>query len=143
MSAKSVSPKRVTKAVPGKTKNLSLTFTVDKSPARVFAAINNVRGWWSEDLEGTKEKVGDRFKYHYKKLHDSTQTVTELVPNKRVVWNVSNATLHFLKDKHEWNGTDCVFEISKKGDKTQVKFTHVGLAPTCECYEACSVGWGY
>ena len=51
--------------------------------------------------------------------------------------------LNFVKDKTEWNGTDIVFEIARKGDKTEVRFTHVGLVPTFECYDGCSGAWGF
>ena len=28
------------------------------------------------------------------------------------------------------------------GDETEVRFTHVGLVPDDQCYDACSDGWG-
>lgn len=34
-----------------------------------------------------------------------------------------------------------VFEIGKKGNKTQLRFTHLGLVPDYECYEMCRDGW--
>ena len=36
---------------------------------------------------------------------------------------------NFVKDKSEWKDTDILFDIAKKGDKTEVRFTHVGLSP--------------
>ncbi len=36
-------------------------FKVAKTPAEVFAAINDVRGWWGGKIEGESERVGARF----------------------------------------------------------------------------------
>ena len=67
---------------------------------------------------------------------------TELVPGKRVVWLVLDSSLSFIKNKKEWNGTRITFDIARKGDNTEVRFTHVGLVPDQECYGACSDAWG-
>jgi len=116
-------------------------FLVDRSPEEVFAAINDVRAWWSGEIEGDTDKLGATFRYRYENLHDSTQTVTELVPGRKVVWRVVDGHLAFVDDQSGWKGTDIVFEIVRKGRKTELCFTHVGLEPNCECYAACSEGW--
>jgi hypothetical protein len=118
------------------------SFTVEQTPEQVFKAINNVRGWWSGEVKGDTDKPGAKFTYRYKDMHQSTQRVTEFVPGKKVVWHVTAAELTFVKDKKEWIGTDIVFEIAKKGDKTEVRFTHMGLVPAFECYGGCSGAWG-
>jgi hypothetical protein len=124
-------------------RNYTTTVSVDQSPKQVFDAITNVRGWWSGDIDGHTDKLGAEFTYRYQDLHRSTQKITEFVPGKQVVWHVSNGKINFVEDKDEWNGTDIFFEIAKKGDKTELRFTHVGLVPTIECYGKCAGAWGY
>ena len=120
----------------------STTFLVDQSPEEVFAAVNKVRDWWSGEIAGDTDKLGGTFTYSVPGIHYSRQTITELIPGTKVVWHVSDANLTFVKDKSEWKGTDIVFEIAKKGDKTELRFTHRGLIPDFECHEACSNAWG-
>jgi hypothetical protein len=68
--------------------------------------------------------------------------LTEVIPGKKVVWLVLDNYFNFTKDKSEWKGTKITFEISKKGNKTEVRFTHLGLVPKYECYDICSNAWG-
>jgi hypothetical protein len=124
-------------------KYLTVEFTVDATPAAAFAAINNPRGWWSEDITGDATAVGDEFTYVYGDIHRSTQRVTELVAGTRVVWHVTLGYLNFTADPAEWTGTDVVFDITPDGETTRVRLTHVGLTPDIECFDACSKGWGY
>lgn len=119
------------------------SFMVDQTPQQVFDAVTNVRRWWSGDIEGATDKLGAEFTYRYQDLHRSRQKITELVQGKKVVWHIADAWLSFVKDKDEWNGTEIVFEIARKGDKTELRFTHVGLAPRIECYGKCAGAWGF
>jgi uncharacterized protein YndB with AHSA1/START domain len=122
-----------------KTRNYTATFVVDQSPKEVFAAINNVRGWWSGEIDGDTDRLGAEFTYRNKDVHRSTQKITEFVPGKKVVWHVTDSYLNFVEDKEEWNDTDVTFELSTKDGKTEVRFTHSGLG---ECYDICSDAWG-
>ena len=124
-------------------RNYTTSFAVDQTPEEVFDAINNVRGWWSDEIDGSTDKLGAEFTYRYKDLHRTTQKITELVPGKKVVWHVLDSHINFVKDKAEWDGTDIVFEITKKHGKTELRFTHVGLLPAIECYGKCSGAWGF
>lgn len=124
-------------------KNFSKNFQVEQSPEEVFDAVNNVRGWWSEDIEGKTDRLGAEFIFRYQDVHRSTHKITEFVPGQRVVWHVPEASINFVKDRAEWNGTDIVFDIAKKGNKTELRFTHVGLVPAIECYGDCSGAWSF
>lgn len=122
--------------------NYTTSFTVDQTPQEVFEAINNVRGWWSQAIEGDTDKLGSVFYYHYQDVHRATFKITEFVPGKKVVWHVLQNYFNFVQDKTEWTDTDVVFEIAEQDDKTELHFTHVGLAPAYECYDVCSNAWG-
>jgi hypothetical protein len=88
------------------------------------------------------DKPGAVFYYHYQDIHRCTFKITEFVPGKKVVWHVLHNYFNFVKDKTEWTGTDVVFDLAKKGDKTEVLFAHVGLVPEYECYDICADAWG-
>ena len=120
----------------------SAIISVDQTPKEAFDDIRNVRGWWSEEIEGSTAKVGDEFSYHYQELHTCTMKLVELVPDKRVAWLVADNHFSFTKDKTEWKGTKVVFDIARKGGKTEIHFTHEGLVPAYECYSVCSDAWG-
>jgi hypothetical protein len=124
-------------------KSLTLAFTVDQSPQQVYDAINDVGSWWAGKIEGRTDVVGAEFTYRYEDFHRSTQKITELVPGKRVAWHVTDSRLAHFTDATEWNGTDIEFDIAQRGDKTEVRFTHVGLVPTFQCYGDCSGAWGF
>lgn len=125
------------------TKNFTTTMLVDKTPKETFNAINNVRGWWSTTLKGTSDQLDGEFIYQHKEMHKSTQRVKELIPNEKVTWLVTESNLSFTEKKDEWNNTTITFDISKKDDQTQIVFTHNGLVPSLECFNACSGGWNY
>lgn len=125
-----------------KTSDVSLAFRVEQTPEQVFDAINNVRGWWSGEIEGETAKLGGEFSYRVSGVHYSRQKVTALVPGKRVVWHVTEARLDFVEHKDEWKGTDIVFDIAKEDGGTAVRFTHRGLVSAFECFDSCSNAWG-
>jgi hypothetical protein len=122
--------------------DITYTLLVDQTPEEAFNAVNNVRGWWTGDIEGNTDKLNDEFTYRYKDFHYSKQKITELIPGNKIAWLITDSSLDFLKNKSEWNGTTITFDIAKKGDKTEVRFTHLGIVPGIECYDKCSNAWG-
>ena len=119
----------------------TISISVDESRKQAYDAINNPRGWWSENIEGQTDKLGAVWKYHYQDAHRCSMKVTELVSGERVVWHVVDNYFDFTEDKTEWKGTDVIFDISRKGGKTVIRFTHRGLVPEYECYDICSNAW--
>ena len=127
-------------------KDYTKTFEVEKSPEEVFKIIKNVRGWWSglydEEFEGDSEKTGDEFTFRAGNgAHYSKQKITELIPDKKIVWLVTESNLSFLEKPAEWKGTKISFDLSKEKNKTKVVFTHEGLTPQIECYNSCAPAW--
>jgi uncharacterized protein YndB with AHSA1/START domain len=127
-------------------KDFTISLLVDQTPEEVFTAITNVRAWWSgyysEELVGNTEKLHDEFSFRAgPDVHYSKQKLVEVVPNKKIVWLVTESNLSFLEQIDEWTGTKVIFEIAKKGEKTQLTFTHQGLTSEVECYDACAPAW--
>jgi hypothetical protein len=122
----------------------SATIEVARSPKDVFSHIVDVSKWWGgEDLKGQSAKLNDEFIIEHVGAHYSKQKLIEVIQNKKVVWLVTESHLDWLENnKEEWANTKLVFEITPKGDMTELKFTHEGLVPGMECYERCSEGWG-
>ncbi len=123
------------------TSDYTTTILVENSAKEVFNAINNVRGWWSEEIEGNTNNLNDEWSYHYQDVHMCKMKIIEFVPNQKVVWQVMQNHFSFTKNKEEWTGNKIVFEIAEKENKTQIKFTQIGLVPEYECYDICENAW--
>lgn len=121
--------------------SFNISFLVDQSPKEVFDAVSNVRGWWSQDLEGNSENLNDEFSYKHGDIHYSKHKLIEIIPNEKMVWLTLDSKLTFVEKQDEWNGTKMIFEISKQGEKTKLDIVHSGLLPQFQCYEGCSKGW--
>ena len=121
--------------------DFTTTILVDQTPKHAFDAVNNVRGWWSEEIEGGTEKLNEEFNYHFEDIHTCKMKLIEVIPDQKVVWYVMENYFKFTTDKSEWIGTTISFEISKKDNKTQIRFTHHGLVPAYECFNICRDAW--
>ncbi len=124
-----------------KEQDYTINILVDATPEEAFKNINNVSKWWTENLEGSSENLNDAFTVRFDEVHVSTQKLVELIPGKKIVWLVTESRLNFINDKQEWTGTKICFEISGENKKTEIRFTHQGLVPEIECFDACSNAW--
>lgn len=120
--------------------DFTTTLLVDQSPEEVFNTINDVDRWWTENLDGDSHALNDEFTVHFPGIHVSTQNVVALIPGQKIVWEVTESCLSTFDKPQEWTGTTIHFDISPKGDKTELLFTHIGLVPEVECYTSCTQG---
>lgn len=123
-----------------KNKDLQRTISVNVSREEAFKGICKVNEWWSKNIEGNTEKLGDVFTYHSRDTW-VTFKITECVAGKKIMWHATDCYLHSFEDKTEWKNTDVVFEIIGTGSSTKINFIHAGLVPEVECYERCVKGW--
>ena len=121
--------------------DFTTTIIVEQTPLDVFNALNNVRGWWSEEIKGNTESLNDEFEYHYEDVHRCKIKIIASIPGKKVVWHVLDNYFKFTKDEKEWKDTYPTFEIEAVNEKTQLTFTHKGLVSAYECFEICRDAW--
>ena len=123
-----------------KQQNYQCSITVNVAAKQAFECITHISDWWTANFEGTSQKLNDVWTVHFGETFVKAKVV-EMVPYKKIAWQVIDCYLHWLNDKKEWNNTELVFEISADNDLTQINFTHVGLVPEIECYGSCVKGW--
>jgi hypothetical protein len=122
-------------------KNYTTTISVDTGISNTFKSIKNFRAWWSEEIEGNTDKLGENFLYHYKDVHLCKIKLIEMVADKKLVYQVIDNEFNFTKDKTEWINTKLIFDLSIEGNKSKIVFTHEGLVPEYECYNVCNDAW--
>jgi len=128
------------------TKNYTFSFETSETPKNIYEMLLDIPKWWSglfgEVITGKSQNIGDEFSFRAGDgMHYSKQKLIELVPDKKITWQVTESKLTFLKKQDEWVGTKIGFDISKEGNKTHVTFTHQGLVPDIECYDSCTDAW--
>jgi hypothetical protein len=122
-------------------KDFITSIIVDKDISSAFNAIKNFRAWWSQEIEGSTDEVGETFFYHYKDVHLCKIKLIEMIADEKLVYLVLDNEFNFTKDKTEWVNTKLIFDVVVDGDKTKIIFTHEGLVPAYECYEVCKDAW--
>lgn len=103
--------------------------------------INNVPEWWGITFTGSSEKQNDKFTVKMGGDSFFDFTVTELIPDKRVVWLVNDCYMPWYSDKKEWANTRLIFDLNENNGDTDLTFRHEGLTPDVECYKDCEPGW--
>ncbi len=121
--------------------NFSCGFTANMGAATAINQICNVPGWWGVSFTGSAGHKGDTFVIKMGGDSFFNCTVTELVPEKKIVWLVTDCHMPWYNDKKEWTGTRMSFDLNEHENATDITFTHEGLTPVSECYADCAPGW--
>jgi hypothetical protein len=56
--------------------SFTTTFSVDQTPEEAFDAMNNVRAWRSEEIDGGTDQLGAEFTYRHEDVHRCRIRVT-------------------------------------------------------------------
>ena len=116
------------------------TFTANVTAKEAYDNIVNVSNWWTNSFKGSAKNSGDTFGVTFGETKVAFKVV-EAVPYKKLVWEVTDCYLHWLKNKTEWTGTKVIWDFSEEEKGTRVEMTHLGLVPGIECYKDCEAGW--
>jgi uncharacterized protein YndB with AHSA1/START domain len=108
--------------------------------AAVFVALTTlegVGGWWMPDVVGSAEP-GGALTFRFDGEHVTMRVAHADAPSL-VVWECTEST-RFA----EWVGTSVWFTITPRDSSgTDIELRHVGLRPTCDCFEICAPGWDH
>jgi len=63
-------------------------------------------------------------------------SISEMTPPARIVW-------HCTTRENSWFNTDIVFEFAAEGDRTVVRFDHLGWSQVTDQFRDCSLSWAY
>lgn len=107
-----------------------------------FNKIKRVSEWWATNMEGKAQNLNDVFTVRFGETY-GTFKITEMIPGKKMEWQVTDNYMHLLKNKTEWKGTKIIWELSHENNSTQISMTHIGLVPGIECYDDCKKGWDF
>ncbi len=119
------------------------SLTVQIAPEEAVDKISQVSKWWSLNFEGSSSKTGDVFTVRFKNGDWYKIKIEELIPGKKIMWDVIGSDQTWHEDRDEWTGTKIVWEISPVKNGSKVTMTHLGLTPEVECYDQCKRGWDY
>lgn len=125
------------------TNSYTKRITTSANPHEVADKISRVAEWWGTNFEGQSKNVNDVFTVKFKNGDIYKVKVAEVIPGKKIVWDIIDAFQTWVKEPTEWVGTKILWEITEAKDGSAVHFTHEGLAPKLECFSQCIQGWDY
>ena len=118
------------------------TLNANVSAEEAYRKVARVSAWWNERSTGETQALGDTFKVDFGKTWVEFEVV-EAIPNRRMVWLVTDCELHFLKDRKEWKDTKVIWDLKAGNGATSITMTHAGITPAVECFDVCQAGWNF
>ncbi len=109
---------------------------VHAPPRDVYDALasrDRLAAWWTDDTRGVPQPGGIiHFRFGDRGFFD--MKVLEQVPEKRVVWEVTDGPA-------EWIGTRVAWALSPEGTGTTIRFRHEGWREPVDFMAHCSTKW--
>ncbi|HTA27513.1 MAG TPA: SRPBCC domain-containing protein [Bacteroidia bacterium] len=120
--------------------DFNYSLTVKASAKETMKRISEANLWWAKDFKGKAARLNDEFSVYFGDTFVDFK-ISEVIPDKKIVWFVTDCNLGWIKDKKEWKNTEVIWNLTEKDGKTTIDFVHKGLTPESECYESCKPGW--
>src|SRR5690348_15110031 len=99
-------------------KNFQTSITANISASEAIKNISKVPEWWGISFSGNSEKLNDKFVVKMGGDSFFNFTVIELIPNKKVIWLVTDCYMPWYSDKKEWANTKLIFDLSENNGIT-------------------------
>jgi uncharacterized protein YndB with AHSA1/START domain len=113
---------------------------IRSSSDEVYKALTTrqgLAGWWTDDTQG-ESKLGELLKFRFsadgKEIGGFDMKVLELLPARRVLWQV-------VGGPEEWIGTKISWELKQEGEYSIVLFKHLDWKEPVEFMHHCSTKW--
>ncbi len=110
---------------------------IRSAPEKVFERVATTKGieqWFTEASSPNYGKGGTlELRFGGEPV---AFAVTEFSPPNRIVW-------HCTSRGDSWFDTDIVFEFEAEGDRTVVRFDHLGWPEINDRFRDCSTSWAY
>lgn len=123
--------------------NYNQIVEISANQEKIFKAITqSIEKWWGPtDLPVTK--IGDEFTTRFDETFWKFKII-EFQKFDKITWECIDAKhIHsgYENIEKEWIGTSVHWSIESLGLTSKIIFTHTGLTPELNCYDACKPAW--
>jgi len=109
---------------------------IKSTPEKIYEAITTQRGiasWWSAS-NNAKPEAGSVYRISFGGDYYKEIKVSELVPGKKVTWDILDA-------HPEWLNTKVTFDIAMGKNSAELRFNHSGWKEYTDMFAQCSYHW--